>query len=188
MATTNKAKDAVETAVDTTIEETASETVEATATPSQPVRQKAVAIDANDMIPVRNVSSGSLTYISKKTGLEVRWMNPNDVELIPYAELQTMKAGQPAFLTRPFCIIEDEQVVDAMGLRNTYETFVAIKDVGEFFRLPVDQMEAQIKIAPKGIKETIAQHARTLVEMGQLDSVRIIKMLERELTVDLLAD
>lgn len=152
----------------------------------QQKRQLLKSIDSNELVPVRNVTTGRLTYISRKSGMEVRWQEYGDTEFIPFGELLTMKSSSPAFLQNPWCMIDDEQAIEVLGLKTLYESFIPVEELSSFFQLPAEVMEQKLKQSPKGTRETVSQYARTKVESGELDSVKIIKMLERELDIDLL--
>jgi hypothetical protein len=173
----SEVKDSKETVVVTTPTQP---TVEKKA---EPVKKKD--LDRNMMVSCRSIVQGELTYVSRKTGLETSWANFGDEEYIDLGELMTMKAGQPKFLNNPWIMIDDQDVVEYLGLKAMYDKIVAVDQLDEFFYKQVDEMIEILKKAPKGTRKLIADTARVKVEDGSLDSMRIIKALENELTIDL---
>ena len=150
-----------------------------------PVRTKRPKIDRNEEVLCRSITHGKLIYISKRTGIAVVWRKYGDPEFIEYGELMTMKASQPAFLERPLIIVEDDEVVTALGLNYIYEKLIDIENLDDFFNLSIKKMEEGIEKSPRGIKKLISNKARELIENGQLYDIRKIQMLERKLNVDL---
>lgn len=142
-------------------------------------------VDLKMLVSCRNVTSGSLIYVSKKTGLEVNWSKLDDEEYIDVGELLTMKNGQPRFLTEPWIMVDDDDVVDYLGLRDMYDNIILKDELESFFRLSPDEIEAKLKIAPQGTRTLIAEQARIMIENDQLWDNRVIKILDKELQIDL---
>lgn len=151
--------------------------------PKQEIRKKQV--DRDLMVACRNVTEGRLTYISKKTGLQTRWSNYGDIEYLDVAELMTMKASQPKFLTEPWLVIEDDDVVEFLGLKHLYQKLVDVDDLNSFFNKSHTEMEKILDRIPNGVKESIATRARKMVEDGTLYDNRKIRVIEEKLQIDL---
>lgn len=149
-------------------------------------RKKSVEIDANEMINVRSVTYGGLNYVSSKTGIFTRWSQYGDVQQMEYAELVTMKASSRAFLFDPRIVIDDEEVAEKLGLTELYKQLEEVADLEKFFGVDLLQMQTAIQKLPKGAKETVRQKASEMVRSGRLYDTRKIKMLERELSIDLM--
>lgn len=158
--------------------ETAKETKE-------PIRKKAVKIELNEMIPVRSVTKGGLTYISPKTGLTVMWSDYNTEEYMEFGELLTMKASKMRFLTEPYVVVDDDTVAEKLGLSKLYEDMIDIEDIEDFYEKKVEKMEEILKKVPRGIRKLIADKSRELIQKGSLFDIRKIKLLEKELEIDL---
>jgi hypothetical protein len=151
----------------------------------KPVPTKRKELDRNMMVSCRSVVQGELTYVSKKTGLETTWSKFGDEEYIDLGELMTMKASQPKFLNNPWIMIDDTDVVEHLGLKAVYDKIIAVEELDSFFYKQVDEMVEVLKKAPKGTRQLVADTARAKVQDGSLDSMRIIKALEKELIIDL---
>ena len=150
-----------------------------------PVRQKVTKIDANELVCVRSVTKGGLTYISSKTGTTVKWENYGVEEYMEFGELLTMRASKPRFLNDPFIIVDDEDVAARLGLTKLYENMIDIDNLEGFYEQSLTAMEEQLDKVPKGIKRLISDKSRELIQNGALYDIRKIKLLEDKLQLDL---
>lgn len=148
-------------------------------------RKKAVDIDLHELIEVRSVTNGGLTYISPKTGMKVRWQETGDVEYMEFAELMTMKSARRGFLEQPLIVIDDEDVVEKLGLTKLYENMFDIDDIDSFFELSVTKMSEQLETMPRGIKTLVADKATKMIKDETLYDLRKIKLLEDKVRIDL---
>ena len=108
-----------------------------------------------------------------------------DEEYLDFGELITMKASQPAFLTRPLIIVEDDDAVENLGLAKVYENIINPDDLDKFFNMSLNKMETVLEKSPKGIKKLIISKAREMIENNQLYDIRKIQLLEKTLKIDL---
>lgn len=148
-------------------------------------RQKSVKIELNEMIPVRSVTQGGLTYISPKTGFTVTWDEYGTEEYIEFSELLTMKASRNKFLSEPYLVIDDEDVVKKLGLTKLYEEMVDFDNLEDFFNQRPSTMEEKLEKLPRGIKKLIADKSRKMIQDGELFDIRKIKIIEKKLHLDL---
>lgn len=153
--------------------------------PEKITRKTVKQLDPNEMVLVRSVYQGTLCYKSIRTGLKVLWEGYGTEEWITIQELLTMKASKPVFLTKPWIIIDDVDVVKYMGLTDIYNAMVQVEDVEGMFHLPLNEIKEKINIAPKGFKTTIAETAKKMIADEKLFDIRVIKMLEEELNMEL---
>lgn len=142
-------------------------------------------IDLDMLVSCKNIVDGRLIYKSRKTGLETIWMEYGDVEFIDVGELLTMKASQPKFLTNPALIIEDDDVVEYLGLKHIYQKIVDVEDLDTFFENSPEEISQILDKIPNGVKGTIGTVAKKRVLDGTLFDRRKIKTLEQKLNIDL---
>lgn len=178
--TTTKAKEVEKQEVEAVQEEEVEKTPAKTT-----ARKRKVEIDRNELVPVRSARYGNLVYISKRSADRFEWAEYGDVEYVSVGELITMKSTQPRFLRDAWVIIDDEEAVEFLGLSDMYEDLFEIGDLDEFLDKPYNEMEKLLDIMPKGYKDALANKARQLIEQEQLDSNRVIRLLEEKLEVDL---
>ncbi|MGD7047080.1 hypothetical protein FZC83_02355 [Rossellomorea marisflavi] len=143
-------------------------------------------VELDDVVACRNLTSGRLVYISKKTGFESVWSEYGDVEYLPVSELLTMKSSQPKFLKDPWMFIDDEEVADYLGLTKLYETIIPVDDVEDFFEMSANEARQILPKLPKGTKTLLSERARQGIQNGSLNNLQLIKLLEQELQIDLI--
>lgn len=142
-------------------------------------------IDMKELVLCRSVTSGLLTYRSQRTGFEVVWNDYGEEQWIPTEELVAMKASKPVFLITPWFIVENDDVVDYLGLRSIYTNIIDVDNLENFFKLPMTEIREKLKKVPKGFKETIASRSARMITDGTLFNIQIVKILEEELKVNL---
>jgi hypothetical protein len=172
------------TAVEQVVEATETVEAEVPKVKTSMAKQKPQ-IDLREMVPCRNITNGSLTYISKKTGTVVKWTNFGDIEYIDVAELLTMKSGQPRFFNEPWIMIDDEDVIDYLGLRQIYDKIINPDEIEYFFSMSVDEITDKLGKASHGTKELVASKAREMIENETLYDNRVIRAIEKALSIDL---
>lgn len=149
--------------------------------------QKKKVIDRDTVVSCRNITSGKLTYISKKSGLEIVWSNFGDEEYIDVAELLTMKSSQPKFLKEPWLFIDDAEVAEYLGLKELYKSLIPIDEVEDFFNLDIKKAKEILPRLPKGMRSLIGEKARQGIQDESLTNIQLIKLLEQELDIDLIS-
>lgn len=154
--------------------------------PAPAPKKYATQIDRSEMIPVRSVCYGNLTYVSKRTGMITTWGEFGAIEWIEFGELITMKSSSPKFFTKPWIIIENEEVVEFLGLAQKYKEMIDVENIEEFFRKPIAEIKSLIKASPKGIQETITLKARDMIREETLTDIRVIRALDDEFKLGLL--
>ncbi|MEK5036305.1 hypothetical protein MKY96_33170 [Paenibacillus sp. FSL R7-0302] len=160
------------------------EVVETKPVKQEEVKKTKVEVDRNQLVECKNVTNGSLTYISRN-GYVAEWGNFGDVEYLPVSELMTMKASQGRFLNEPWLIIEDEEVAQFLGLKKVYERIVAADEITALFSKSPKEIEEILATAPKGTKDLVADKAREMVANETLYDTRIMKVLDKALNIDL---
>lgn len=152
---------------------------------SVPRSPKKIEVDLDAMIPVMNITSGTLIYINKKTGAEWVWDEYGVIDYMEYRELLGMRSGDKRFLNEPFILVMDDEAVEKLGLTKMYDNMKSPDQIDEIFNLSQAAFENVVENSPKGIKHLIATRARKLYEMGELDSARKIKYINERFQTDI---
>jgi hypothetical protein len=152
---------------------------------SEKVKTQSKQLDRNRRVPVRSVTEGGLTYVSSATGLSTTWASFGSEHYMEVEELIRMKSSQPAFLTLPYLVVDDEDVIEYLSLKDTYDKIIPVDELDAFFNKNVEEIEAILRKAPKGTKRLVATRARKLVESGELDSIKVKNKLQEVLEIDL---
>lgn len=173
-------KDIVQEAIDNNEVE-----VETTDTPT--TERKVKTAPNRDMyVSVMNATSGSTIYKNPKSGATWVFNGYGVVDQMDVATLMTMKSSEPKFLTEPWLIILDDEVVDYLGLTHIYDNILKPDELELFFKLPVAKMEDILKRVPNGVKELIASTAMEKIENDELYDTRVIRVIESVLGIELI--
>jgi hypothetical protein len=167
-------------------EEVLATEVKEVVTPEVKAPAKKKQIDKDQVVECRSVVSSGLTYVSKRSHMQVDWNKYGDVEYIEVSELMTMKSSQPKFLTEPWIIIDDEDVAEYLGLKQVYEQMIPVESIELFLNTtPLEDLKVALTKAPKGSKELVADKAREMVANKTLFDLRIIEVVNEVLNIDL---
>lgn len=141
---------------------------------------------SDDMIPCRSITFGELLMTGKKSGLLYSWANHGDVTEVEFQDLQALKSIRSSYLFKPRFIVEDEELVAQWGndFEKLYQDIVDV-DVDALFKLPVAQLKAKLKKAPKGVQQAVKNIAGEKILNGSLDSLAKIKAIDEVLGTDL---
>lgn len=148
-------------------------------------RLKKPSLDKNELIPVMNITNGSLVYQSRKTGMEVKFERYGDIEYLEVGELLTMRSGQRRFLDEPWILIMDNEVVNYLGLDKLYKKLENPQNIDNIFAFDNEAFEEIVKSSPRGYAQLIISRAKIKIKEGTLDSVSKIKILEERFNVEL---
>lgn len=144
-------------------------------------------INRDMTVACRNLTSGKLIYVSKKTGLETIWSNYGDEEYMDVGELLTMKSSQPKFLKNPWLLVDDEDVAEYLGLKEIYKNIIPVDEIEDFFKLTASEAKLILPKLPKGMRDLIAETARKGIQNGELNNIQLVRLLEQELQLDLIS-
>ena len=150
-----------------------------------PVRQKRKDIDANELVSCRSTTHGNLIYISKRTGEQFFWYDFGTTLDIPYGELKALNATAPEFIKDVLFVIDDEEAVEALGLKKMYDQLFDIEDIESLFNMKYEELEVTLDKLPKGLKDSVATKALEMVKTGEFDSRSKIKLIEEKLQIEL---
>lgn len=145
-------------------------------------------VDINEFIMVKNGFQGKLVYISKRTNEEYVWDNFGDMQEIEIRELRNAKSSAKAFFVNNWFMFDEEDmwVVDFLGVSQYYENAVPIEEFDDIFEMPVDEAKDTIEKMSNGQRNSLGYRARQKVVSGDIDSRKMILMLEDMLGIELI--
>ena len=141
-----------------------------------------------DTIECRSVTGGELILVGDKTKLHYSWSDYGDTAYVEYQDLQTLQSRKSGFLTKPRFIIEDDNLVEQWGslLKPIYDK-INTKNIEEFFNLPVEKFEAQLKTMPAGLKEAVKTRAVQMIQSDELYDIRKVRAIDAAWGTDFVA-
>lgn len=94
----------------------------------------------NEMVEVRNVLDGKVVYVSPKTKLKYKWLEKGDIEILSVEEILAMDSKK-IFLRTPVLVVEDERVVEGLGLGKVYRDIELIENTEKLEELDIDELK-----------------------------------------------
>lgn len=150
-----------------------------------PAEQKTEAIDESQYVTVRNGFHGTLVYISQRTKEQFDWPEYGDEQEMELRELKSAKAGQKAFFTNNWFMLDD-WVIKYLGVENYYKHTVDQRGLNELLRSAPDKIISEISKMNEGQKSSVGYRVREMIESGEIDSLRVITALEEALGIELI--
>lgn len=132
-----------------------------------------------DLIPCRSITCGALIMSGGKTKNIYTWGNIGDEKGVEYQDLVYDVYSTNSFAKFPRFIVLDEDFIEKYGLKERYDELFKQGDLKDILlKVPVDQMIDVISKLPKGAQDSIKIMASTMIDNGQLDSVKRIQTLD----------
>lgn len=168
------------------VESVASETVQPEV-PSRPARKSRPKIDPAEQVEVRNNTVGRLVYSSPRMmGYTIVWDSHGDVQLMDFAEVQTMKNAHKRFFQDNWVTIDDPDVIQALGISGLYKNAANRDDIKALFGMNPNVIRKRVATMSDGMKSTVRSAAKLAIDNGTLDSVQRIRALEEALDCSLM--
>lgn len=127
---------------------------------------------------------GRVIYKSKKTGETFKWLETGDDQYFTVQDVLDMDNQSHKFLRTPWLLIDDEEVVEAMGLTQMYSYINRLDDIDAFLASPLDEIEEVCKNLSKGYKCNLARIVNQKVEEKELRDIVVIRKLQELLDKD----
>ena len=143
-------------------------------------------LNPHDLVEIRNGYQGKLIYKSKRTGETFVWDKFGDTQDMEVQELRNARSSSKAFFINNWFMIEDPDVVYALGLETYYKHAIKIEDFDKIFEMGPEELEATLSDLSDGQKRSVMYRAKALVADGKIDSMKIINVLEKNLGVELI--
>lgn len=93
----------------------------------------------NEMVEVRNVLDGKVVYVSPKTKLKYKWLEKGDIEILSVEEILAMDSKK-IFLRTPVLVVDDERVIEGLGLGKVYRDIELIENTEKLEELDIDEL------------------------------------------------
>lgn len=145
-----------------------------------------VGLSLDDIIPVKSITFGGLTYRARSTNAIFRWNQIGAIEYMTVAELNEMNNYKRSYLNKPLVILLDERAIQKFRLQHVYENVAKINNLKELFKKDADEIKSTIKFAlDVNMRDILISKTRQMIKAGTLTNINIIRLLEKELQFDL---
>lgn len=172
--------------VETEVKETkvATKKTPTKSTASKPKRQVKKQIDLQQQVPVINMSQSSLHYSTKRGNGYLELDNYLDMDYMTVEDLQIMRNTARGMFTKGWLFIDDEEVVEFLGLKKEMENILTEDKIEEFFLLDPTVIEEELPKYSSGVQETIYQLLKVKFEAGEVNNLHTIRAIEKVLGID----
>lgn len=145
-----------------------------------------VGLSLDDIIPVKSITFGGLTYRARSTNAIFRWNQIGSIEYMTVAELNEMNNYKRSYLNKPLVILLDERAIQKFRLQHVYENVAKINNLKELFKKDMDEIKSTIKFAlDVNMRDILISKTRQMIKTGTLTNINVIHLLEKELQFDL---
>lgn len=143
-------------------------------------------ITNSTMVECKNGVHGPLIYISRRTaGYMIEWEEFGEVQDIEYGELVAMRGSQPRFFRDNWILIEDADVLKALGVAQHYRNALTTENFDDVFSWDAAKIRSDVAKMSDGMKDSIRMRAKELIKEDKIDSRNVIKALNEVLNCDL---
>ena len=150
------------------------------------VIKEEINLSLDEMIPVKSITFGGLTYKARSTNAIYRWNNIGAVEYMSVAELNEMNNYKRSYLNKPLVILLDERAIKKFRLQPVYENVAKINNLKVLFKKDMPTIERTIDNAlDVNMRDILISKSRQMIKSGILTDINVIKLLERKLQHDL---
>ena len=145
-----------------------------------------VGLSLDDIIPVKSITFGGLTYKARSTNAIYRWPTIGSLEYMSISELNEMNNYKRAYLNKPLVILMDERAIKKFRLQKVYENVAQINNLKSLFKSDMSTIEKTIDMAiDANMRDILISKVRQMIKNGTLTNINIIKLLEKKLQHDL---
>lgn len=143
-------------------------------------------LDPSMVITVVNGYHGQLVYKSKKTGETLVWDEIGGEQDMELQELKNAKNSNKQFFEKNWFLIDDPEVLEYLGVEKYYKNALSYDSFNELFEKSASEIEDIVTKLPEGQKKTVAYLAKQKIADDELDSLNVIRILEKALSVQLI--
>ena len=113
------------------------------------------------------------------------WKECGSAVMLSVEDLVDIESLQPTMFTDGYLTIDDEEITEALGLTEVKETIDKVKNLEEFLKSDIKEIDRVLDKLPTAIKENVITGAVNMVREDRIDSNRLIRLLENKLGIEL---
>ena len=138
----------------------------------------------DEYVNVRSVYDGGVVFVSPKTKLEYYWAETGDVEILSIEEILTMSSTSPRCLKEPWLIVEDERVIEGLGLGKVMDLVNKIEDIDTLVTMDLDDLEKLINGLTKDQRDNLRDEINKKIENNEIRDYVTVVTLKKILNLD----
>lgn len=126
-------------------------------------------------------------YTCPKTQDYYIWAEIGDEEELTYAQIKTLKNRHIGYFSKQWLIVNDKEVMKKLGLDKYFNNKFSSKDFALLYGDDVDAVERKIATIQDDQVDGFRKKVIDGVKSGNIANVKIIRLLEKVLDVDLMS-
>ena len=138
----------------------------------------------DEFVEVRSVYDGGVTYDSPKTKISYFWTNKGDIEVMTIEEVLTMNSTRPKCLSVPWLAVNDQRVVEGLGLGKVVDMIEKIENTDALIEMDLNELEELIKSLNQEQKNNLRDEIAKKIEANEIDSYVVVVTLKRLLEIN----
>ena len=138
----------------------------------------------DEYVNVRSIYDGGVVFVSPKTKLEYYWAEKGDVEILSIEEILTMSSTSPRCLKEPWLIVEDERVIEGLGLGKVMDLVNKIEDIDTLVTMDLDDLEKLINGLTKDQRDNLRDEINKKIEHNEIRDYVTVVTLKKILNLD----
>ena len=132
----------------------------------------------DEMVDVRSVMDGKVIYVSPKTHIKYKWLEKGDIEQLTIEEILAMDTKK-MFLRTPLLVVEDERVIEGLGLKGINELVDKVEDIDQLVEMDLGDMEKTINELPFDYKRNLRDEISKKIENSEIRDYVVVQTLKR---------
>lgn len=173
----NKVENTAKKTVTKELENTAEEVVLEEEVTKEPKNFK-----ETDLIPCMCVFPGSVGMTGKRTRNVYHWDGMGSIEYVEFQDLRSEVLNKKStYIYEPLIIISDDDFLDLnQKLHELYSDYYTPDEIIEVIEdSSPEEMKEFIENLPYKLKDNVKTIASTLIQNGELDSIRKVKIIDK---------
>ena len=132
----------------------------------------------DEIVDVRSVTDGKVIYVSPKTHIKYKWLEKGDIEQLTIEEILAMDTKK-IFLRTPLLVVEDERIVEGLGLKGINELVNKVEDIDQLVEMDLDDIEKTINELPFDYKRNLRDEISKKIENSEIRDYVVVQTLKR---------
>ena len=131
----------------------------------------------DEIVPVRNILDGKVIYVSPKTKIKYKWLEKGDIEYLSIEEVLAMDSKK-LYLRTPLLIVEDERIIEGLGLKKLYKDIELVENIDELIELEEEEIERIIKGLSVGCKNNLRDEVNKKIKNCEIRDYMVVDTLK----------
>lgn len=156
--------------------------------PSKTKNELLYDLDMKAQVPVRKICFGQVGYRCKTVNRFLEWNTDGAENMMTIEEVLNMNNTSPKFFHTPKLIIDDVEVMKALGLTELYNTLFEVEDLNVFYGNQLSYVSNKLSEMPKDLRNEVITRTVNMIASGELKTnnmLGIIRLLKNTYGIDI---